>query len=100
MKAIDCTAYGPPEVLQIKDAEKPTPRHNEVRIKIYATAVTSSDYIVRSGKVSAALWMPMRLMVGLTKPRNILGMVLAGEIETIGKEVKRFQRGDPVYAYT
>jgi len=100
MKAIVCTKYGPPEVLQLKEVEKPTPKQNEVRVKIYATAVTASDCIIRSGTVSPAFWIPMRLAVGLTKPRNILGMVLAGEIETVGKSVRQFQIADRVYAFT
>jgi NADPH:quinone reductase-like Zn-dependent oxidoreductase len=102
MKAIVCTKYGPPEVLQLKEVEKPTPRNNEVCIKIFATAVTASDCIIRGGfKVSIRSWILGRLLVGLTKPRKpILGLVLAGEIETVGKDVKRFQTGDRVYAFT
>src|SRR5215472_9861044 len=101
MKAIVCTKYGPPEVLQLKEVEKPTLRENEVCIKIFATAVTSSDCIVRGFKVSRRIWILGRLLLGLTKPRKpILGLVLAGEIETVGKDVKRFQTGDRVYAFT
>ena len=101
MKAIVCTKYGPPEVLQLKEVEKPTPGKNEVRIKISATAVTASDCIVRGFKVSSRSWILGRLLMGLTKPRKpILGLVLAGEIETVGKDVKRFQTGDRVYAFT
>jgi len=101
MKAIVCTKYGPPEVLQLKEVEKPTPRNNEVCIKIFATAVTASDCIIRGFKVPSRRWILGRLLVGLTKPRKpILGLVLAGEIETVGKDVKRFQTGDRVYAFT
>ena len=101
MKAIVCTKYGPPEVLQLKEVEKPTPRNNEVGIKIFATAVTSSDCIIRGFKVPLRRWILGRLLLGLTKPRKpILGLVLAGEIETVGKDVKRFQTGDRVYAFT
>ena len=103
MKAIVCTKYGPPEVLQFQEVEKPTPRNNEVGINIFATAVTASDCIIRGFKVSRRLWIPGRLLLGLTKPRkskSILGLVLAGEIGTVGKDVKRFQRGDRVYAFT
>ena len=100
MKAIVCTKYGLPEVLQLKEVEKPTPRNNEVCIKIFATAVTASDCIVRGFKVSVRLWLLGRLLLGLTKPRKpILGLVLAGEIETVGQDVKRFQTGDRVYAF-
>ena len=101
MKAIVCTKYGPPEVLQFQEVEKPTPRNNEVGINIFATAVTASDCIIRGFKVSRRRWIPGRLLLGLTKPRkSILGLVLAGEIGTVGKDVKRFQRGDRVYAFT
>ena len=103
MKAIVCTTYGPPEVLQLKEMEKPSPKKNESLIKIFATAVTSSDCIVRGFKLP--LWDPMGLMMGLvlgfTRPRNpILGMVLAGEVESAGKDVKRFKKGDQVFGST
>jgi NADPH:quinone reductase-like Zn-dependent oxidoreductase len=103
MKAIVCTKYGPPEVLQLQEVEKPVPKDNEVRIKIFATAVTASDCIVRGFKLP--FWHPlglmMRLVVGFNKPRNsILGMVLAGEVETAGKDVQRLQVGDQVVAFT
>jgi NADPH:quinone reductase-like Zn-dependent oxidoreductase len=101
MKAIVCTKYGPPEVLQLKEVEKPIPKDNEVLVKIYATAVTASDCIVRGFKVPLLMKIPMALAVGFPKPRNpILGQVLAGEIETAGKDVKRFKRGDRIIAFT
>ena len=100
MKAIVCTKYGPPEVLQFQEVEKPTPRNNEVGIKIFATAVTSSDCLIRGSKVPLRLWLPMRLVIGFTKPRKpILGMVFAGEVEAVGTEVTRFQKGNQVYAF-
>ena len=100
MKAIVCTKYGPPEVLQLKEVEKPTPKNNEVCIKIFATTVTVSDCIVRGFNVPARLRLPMGLVMGFTKPRKpILGMVLAGEVESVGKDVKSFKIGDPVYAF-
>jgi len=103
MKAILCTKYGPPEVLQLNEVEKPSPKKNEVCIKIFATAVTASDCIVRGFKLPR--WSPLGLMMGLTlgfrKPRQpIIGMVLAGDIESIGKDVKRFKKGDQVYGMT
>ena len=100
MKAIVCTQYGPPEVLQLKEVEKPVPRNNEVCIKIHATSITGSDIIVRGGKVSWKLWLAMRLAMGFTKPRNILGFVVAGEIESVGKDVKLFRKGDQVFGLT
>src|SRR5215469_6621602 len=101
MKAVVCTRYGPPEVLQLQEVVKPTPKDKEVLVRIYATAVTASDCIIRGFKVSTRRWLLGRLLLGLTKPRNsVLGLVLAGEIETVGKDVKRFQMGARVYAFT
>jgi len=101
MKAIVCTKYGPPEVLQLKEVEKPTPKDNEVLVKIHAAAVTVSDCIVRSGKVNLLLWLPMRIFVGFKRPRQpILGLDLAGEIEVTGKDIKRYKKGDQIFAFT
>jgi len=101
MKAIIYTKYGPPDVLQISEVEKPTPKNDEVLIKIYATAVTDSDIFVRGSQVSIKLWIPFRIMVGLLKPKKpIIGEVLAGEIVSVGKEVTRFKAGDQVYGLT
>jgi len=100
MKAIICTKYGPPDVLQLKEVAKPAPKDDEVLIKVHAAAVTVSDCIVRSGKVNILLWIPMRIFVGFRRPRrSILGLELAGEIEAIGKDVKRFKKGDQVFAF-
>ena len=103
MKAIVCTEYGPPEVLQLKEVEKPVPRKNEVCIRVLATGVTASDCIIRGFKIPK--WHPMGLMMGLVlgfgKPRRpILGMVLAGDVDSVGKDVKRFKKGDQVYGMT
>lgn len=101
MKAIICTKYGPPEVFQLREVEKTIPKDNEVLIKIHAASATISDCIVRSGKVNILLWLPMRIFVGFKSPRkSILGLELAGEIEETGKYVKRFKKGDQVFAYT
>ena len=98
MKAIVCTKYGPPEVLQLKEVEKPTPKNNEVLIKIYATAVTASDCLMRRSDLPVMFSLMRRLAVGFTKPRKpILGFVLAGEVEAAGKDIKLFSEGDQVY---
>ncbi len=101
MKAIICTRYGPPEVLQLREVEKPTPKDDEVLIKIHATAVTASDIFIRGSQIPIQFLIPMRLYMGLTKPRkSIIGLVLAGEIESTGRDVKRFKTGDQVYGLT
>jgi len=101
MKAVICTKYGPPEVLQLKEVEKPIPGDDEVLIKNYATAVTASDIFIRSSDLPLQFLIPMRLILGLTKPRkSIIGIVLAGEIESTGKKIKRFKTGDQVYGLT
>jgi NADPH:quinone reductase-like Zn-dependent oxidoreductase len=101
MKAVICTKYGPPEVLQLKEVPKPVPKDNEVLIKINATTITFGDMSMRSFTFPILFWLPMRIMFGFTKLRNpILGHELAGEIESIGKDVKRFKKGDMVYAST
>ena len=101
MKAIVCTKYGPPEVLKMKEVEKPAPQDDEVLIKIFATAVTASDIFIRGSQIPIQFWIPMRIMMGLTKPRkSIIGLVLAGKIESVGKNLKRFKLGDQVYGLT
>jgi NADPH:quinone reductase-like Zn-dependent oxidoreductase len=101
MKAIICTKYGPPEVLRIARRQKPVPKDNEVLIKIYATSVTNSDIFIRSSDIPLLFKIPMRLMIGIRRPRNpIIGEVFAGEIEYSGPEIKRFKAGDRVYGLT
>ncbi|HUX60486.1 MAG TPA: NAD(P)-dependent alcohol dehydrogenase [Ignavibacteriaceae bacterium] len=107
MKAVICTKYGPPEVLQFKEVEKPFPKHNEVLIKIIATTVHIGDTKIRRlepglGPVKDFFFKPlMRIIVGFKGPRKkILGMELAGEIEAVGKDVTLFKIGDPVFAST
>ncbi len=101
MKAIICTRYGPPDVLQIREIENPAPRENEVRIKIHASAVTASDLYIRGSQVPFRVLIPFRLMMGITKPRRpVIGLVLAGEIESAGKNINRFKPGDRIYGLT
>ncbi|MFT4534618.1 MAG: NADPH:quinone reductase-like Zn-dependent oxidoreductase [Saprospiraceae bacterium] len=101
MKAIICTRYGPPEVLHLKEVDKPTPKDDELLVKVYTANVTISDCVVRSGKVKLCEWLPMRIFVGFKKPRNpILGFELAGEVEAIGRNIKRFKKGDQIFGFT
>jgi len=100
MKAVICTKYGPPEVLKIMEVDKPSPKDNEVLIKVRATTCHIGDVKIRSFK-DIPLWqkIPFRLYIGITKPkRSILGMELAGDVEAIGKNVKRFKKGNQVFA--
>lgn len=107
MKAVICTKYGPPEVLEIREVEKPSPKDNEVLIKVHATTVHIGDTKIRRlapglGPVKDFFFKPiMRIMLGFRGPRKkILGMELAGEIEAVGKEVKLFKVGDAVFGST
>jgi NADPH:quinone reductase-like Zn-dependent oxidoreductase len=104
MKAIIWTKYGPPDVLQFKgEIEKPSPKDNEVLIKIHAATVTMGDCEMRSLSFSGVLKLLMRLVVGIRRPRkkySILGQELAGEIESVGSDVKLLKKGDQVFAVT
>lgn len=96
MKAILVTRYGGPEVLQVKEVPTPSPKENEVLIKIYAAAVNNTDAVFRKGKPFIS-----RIFTGLLKPKQpIPGDVLAGEVIEIGKDVTRFKIGDRIYGYT
>lgn len=103
MKAVICTKYGPPEVLQVRDVATPVAGARDVLIKIHAAGVTVSDCYMRSGVPTAKLWfrMMMWVFVGFKGPRRpILGAVLAGEVVETGSRVTRFRTGDRVYAFT
>jgi NADPH:quinone reductase-like Zn-dependent oxidoreductase len=103
MKAIVCTAYGPPEVLQFQEVDKPIPRYNEVLIKVYATTVHRGDSRMRGLDIPGPGWQRLlaRLVLGIRRPRKaILGMELAGEVEAVGQDVTRFKKGDRVFAST
>ncbi|MGD2207772.1 MAG: NAD(P)-dependent alcohol dehydrogenase [Anaerolineae bacterium] len=98
MKAMVCTAYGSADVLQLQEVEKPTPENDQVLIKVFASTVNIGDCRVRSFDVPLPFWLPYRMQLGLTRLKQpILGAVVAGEIEAVGRDVKRFREGDQVY---
>lgn len=100
MKAIVCTQYGSPKNLMMKEVAKPTPKSDEVLIRIQATSVTASDVLIRSMNQPLMLKFVLQMIFGFGKPRNpILGMVTAGTVESVGKDVTRFQPGDEVFAH-
>jgi len=108
MKAIVCMEYGTPNVLQLKEVFKPTPKDNEVLIRVHATSVNFGDLMARNFKAVSArkfnmpvfFWLPAKISFGLRKPNiSILGSELAGEIEAVGENVKRFKKGDQVFGY-
>src|SRR5881398_18063 len=101
MKAIVCTKYGPPDVLQLKEIEKPSPKDNEVLIRVHAATVTKGDCELRSLKLPLLWKLFVRIGFGLRRPRKkILGQELAGEIESVGNAVRMFNIGDSVFAAT
>lgn len=102
MRAIVWTGYGPPDVLQLQEVAKPTPKANEVLIKTHATTVTTGDCEMRNLRFPYWIRLPMRAYIGLRKPTRVTipGTYLTGEIEAVGADVTRFQVGDPVFGTT
>ena len=109
MKAIVFTEYGSPDVLKLEEVEKPTPKDNEILIRVYATPVNFGDLMARNFKAVSSskfnmpflFWLPAKVSFGLNKPHiTILGSELAGEIEAVGKDVKKFEKGDQVFGYS
>jgi NADPH:quinone reductase-like Zn-dependent oxidoreductase len=100
VKAVVCTRYGPPEVLRVEELATPVPRKNQVRIRILATAVTSSDSYVRGLRLSPAYRLMARLALGWNAPRQpVLGMVLSGEVDSVGPDAKSFEVGERVFGF-
>lgn len=109
MKAVICTKYGKPDVLQLSEINKPIPKENEALVKIHTTAATASDCVIRGLQIPGGHGFPikqimrlgMRLFIGFTKPRNpVIGLVFSGIIEATGKNIKNFKKGDEVYGFT
>ncbi len=101
MKAIVCVKYGPPDVLQLRELKKPTPKDNEVLVRIHAATVTKGDCELRSLNLPLTWQFFVRIGFGFRAPRKkILGQELAGEIESVGRDVKLFKKGDQVFAFT
>ena len=102
MKAIIWTRYGPPDVLQLREVKKPVPTNKQVMIKIHSATVTAGDCETRELRLPFYISIPMRIFFGLIRPKRvkILGQELAGEIESVGKAVSKFKKGDRVFAYT
>ena len=101
MRAIVCTAYGSPDVLQLRDVPKPVPKDDEVLVRIRATTVSAADCEVRRFDFAPGIWVPIRLAFGIRRPRQpVLGQELAGDVESVGKDVRSFEKGDRVFAAT
>ena len=101
MRAVICRSYGPPDVLELRQVEKPVPRDHEVLIEVRATTLHRGDVRIRSFDVPQGQRLAARLVLGFARPKHpILGMELAGEVEWVGKDVTRFKSGDEVFGFT
>lgn len=101
MKAIVAAEFGTADVLRLQEVQKPMPKDNEILVKVIATTVSAGDIRMRSLDVPPMFWLPARLTLGFTRPKNpIYGMELAGDVEAVGKNVTRFKPGDPIFAST
>jgi NADPH:quinone reductase-like Zn-dependent oxidoreductase len=101
MKAVVCTRYGSPDVLELREISKPVPKGKEVLIKIHASTVTAGDCEIRRFHIPVLFWLPLRIILGITKPRSgILGQEYAGEVEAVGNKVTRLKKGDTVFGAT
>ena len=101
MKAMVATHYGSPDVLQLRNVEKPVPKDHEILVKVHAATVNVGDCRMRSFTVPPLFWLPARIALGFSKPRHpIFGMELAGDVEAVGNAVQRFKAGDQVFAST
>ena len=99
MKAITYENYGPPDVLKLKELDKPVPKDDEILIRVQAAEATKADVEMRSFKFAVKwFWLPLRIAFGVRKPkRQILGGYFSGEVESLGKDVTEFSAGDPVF---
>lgn len=101
MKAAIHTTYGPPEVLQVTEVEKPLPKDHEILVKVSATTVTSGDVRLRGSDFPPLFWLPARLLFGLFRPKKqILGHELSGTVEAVGSKVTQFEVGDAILGTT
>lgn len=101
MNGVVCKKYGPPEVLEQAEVDIPQPKENEIQITVKASAVTASDIFIRSSDLPLQYKIPMRLLLGIRRPRKkILGLVFAGVVESVGSQISRFAPGDRVYGMT
>jgi NADPH:quinone reductase-like Zn-dependent oxidoreductase len=99
VKAVVCTGYGPPDVLQLRDVLKPVPKDNEVLVRIRATTVSAADCELRRFDFSPWIWVPIRLSFGIRRPRQpVLGHELAGDVDSVGKYVRSLRKGDRVFS--